>query len=75
MAYYLSEMSLGMIQKSLYSVQLRYTYTICFVLLGKIPLHVSGWLAHHQEVCTCTVHTANWSSLSSMLSSRPLGMD
>ena len=48
---------------SLYSVQLRYTYTICFVLLGKILLHVSGWLAHHQDVRTCTVHAANWSSL------------
>ena len=36
--------------QSLYSAHLRYTYTICFVLLGKIPLHVSGWLAHHQEV-------------------------
>ena len=45
------------------------------VLLYKIPLHVSGWLAHHQEVQMCTVHAANWSSLSSMLSSRPLGMD
>ena len=45
------------------------------VLLDKIPLHVSGWLAHHQEVHTCTVHAANCSSLSSMLSSRPLGMD
>ena len=29
------------------------------VLLDKIPLHVSGWLAHHQEVQICTVHAAN----------------
>ena len=28
------------------------------VLLDKIPLHVSGWLAHHQEVQMCTVHAA-----------------
>ena len=41
-----------------YFVQLIYTYTICFVLLDKIPLHVSGWLAHHQEVQICTVHAA-----------------
>ena len=33
------------------------------VLLDKIPLHVSGWLAHHQEVQMCTVHAAKWSSL------------
>jgi len=29
------------------------------VLLDKVPLHVSGWLAHHQEVRMCTVHAAN----------------
>jgi len=29
------------------------------VLLDKIPLYVSGWLAHHQEVQMCTVHAAN----------------
>jgi len=31
-------------------VQHRYTHIQCSVVLYKIPLHVSGWLAHHQEV-------------------------
>jgi hypothetical protein len=44
------------------------------VLLNKIPLHVSGWFAHHQEVYTYTVHTANCPSLSSLLSLVPLGV-
>ena len=40
-------------------VQLRYTHIQCsVVLLYKIPLHVSGWLAHHQEVQKRAVHAA-----------------
>jgi len=39
-------------------VQLRYTHIQCSVVLFKIPLYVSGWLAHHQEVQIYAVHAA-----------------